>query len=130
MQWGRHLVPWSQPWTTDAALCANPDMRSDVGQLAWGAQTGWEAKTIHRDLCWGIFTEEFVSLESKWLITFFPPIISKVKKKPCNKNDTGGLPWWHSGLRIRLPTQGTQVRALVREDPTCRGATKPMRRNY
>ena len=32
-------------------------------------------------------------------------------------------------LRIHLPTQGTQVRALVREDPTCRGATKPMRRN-
>ena len=33
-------------------------------------------------------------------------------------------------LRIRLPTQGTQVRALVWEDPTCRGATKPMRHNY
>ena len=26
--------------------------------------------------------------------------------------------------------QGTQVQALVREDPTCRGATKPMRHNY
>ena len=33
-------------------------------------------------------------------------------------------------LRIRLPMQGTRVRALVREDPTCRGATKPMHRNY
>ena len=33
-------------------------------------------------------------------------------------------------LRIRLPVQGTQVRALVREDPTCRGATKPVRHNY
>ena len=33
-------------------------------------------------------------------------------------------------LRIRLPMQGTQVRALVREAPTCRGATKPMRHNY
>ncbi|KAJ8779872.1 hypothetical protein J1605_012162 [Eschrichtius robustus] len=33
-------------------------------------------------------------------------------------------------LRIRLPMQGTQVRALVQEDPTCRGATKPMRHNY
>ena len=28
-------------------------------------------------------------------------------------------------LRIHLPMQGTRVRALVREDPTCRGATKP-----
>ncbi|KAJ8790595.1 hypothetical protein J1605_004568 [Eschrichtius robustus] len=33
-------------------------------------------------------------------------------------------------LRIRLPMQGTQVRALVRGDPTCRGATKPVRHNY
>ena len=26
--------------------------------------------------------------------------------------------------------QGTWVRALVREDPTCRGATKPVHHNY
>ena len=33
-------------------------------------------------------------------------------------------------LRIRLPMQGTRVRALVREDPTCRGAAKPVCHNY
>ena len=33
-------------------------------------------------------------------------------------------------LRICLPMQGTRVRALVREDPTCRGATKPLHHNY
>ena len=33
-------------------------------------------------------------------------------------------------LRIRLSMQGTQVRALVREDPTCCGAAKPVRHNY
>ena len=33
-------------------------------------------------------------------------------------------------LRIRLPMQGTRVRALVREDPTCHGATKSVRHNY
>ena len=33
-------------------------------------------------------------------------------------------------LRIRLPMQGTRVRALVREDPTCRRATKPVSHNY
>ena len=32
-------------------------------------------------------------------------------------------------LRIRRPVQGTRVRALVREDPTCRGATKPVHHN-
>ena len=33
-------------------------------------------------------------------------------------------------LRIRLQMQGTLVRALVREDPTCRGATKSVQHNY
>ena len=33
-------------------------------------------------------------------------------------------------LRIRLPMQGTRVRALVQEDATCCGATKPVRHNY
>ena len=33
-------------------------------------------------------------------------------------------------LRICLPVQGTGVRALVWKDPTCRGATKPVRHNY
>ena len=32
--------------------------------------------------------------------------------------------------RICLPMQGTRVQALVREDPTCRGATKPVRHNH
>ena len=33
-------------------------------------------------------------------------------------------------LRIHKPMQGTRVQALVWEDPTCRGATKPVRHNY
>ena len=33
-------------------------------------------------------------------------------------------------LRIHLPMQGTQVRALIQEDPTCCRATKPIRHNY
>ena len=42
-------------------------------------------------------------------------------------NKTSLVAQW---LRIRLPMQGTQVRALVQEDPTCRGTTKPVRHNY
>ena len=34
------------------------------------------------------------------------------------------------GLRIPLPMQRTRVRSLVREDPPCHRATKPMRHNY
>ena len=33
-------------------------------------------------------------------------------------------------LGICLPMKGTRVRALVWEDPTCRGATKPVSHNY
>ena len=33
-------------------------------------------------------------------------------------------------LKILLPIQGTRIQALVQEDPTCRGATKPMHHNY
>ena len=33
-------------------------------------------------------------------------------------------------IRICLPMQGTEVRSLVWEDPTCRGATKPVHHNY
>ena len=33
-------------------------------------------------------------------------------------------------LRICLPMQGTRVRALVWEVPTCRGATRPVSHNY
>ncbi|KAJ8787577.1 hypothetical protein J1605_022892 [Eschrichtius robustus] len=42
----------------------------------------------------------------------------------------GGTSLVAQWLRIRLPVQGTQVRALVWEDPTCHGATKPVHHNY
>ena len=43
------------------------------------------------------------------------------------ENRTSLVAQW---LRIRLPMQGTRVRAPVQEDPTCRGATTPVRHNY
>ena len=46
------------------------------------------------------------------------------------ENKLAGASLVAQGLRICLPVQGTRVRALVREDPTCRGATKPVRHNY
>ena len=42
----------------------------------------------------------------------------------------GGASLVAQWLRICRPMQGTQARALVWEDPTCRGATKPVRHNY
>ena len=73
----------------------------------------------------------FYTIVKKWKI--FPMKIfslwegKKVKNK-CLKMAIGTslVAQW---LRIRLPMQGTQVRALVQEDPTCHGATKPVRHN-
>ena len=51
------------------------------------------------------------------------------------KNKTPLKSMWRASLvvqwlRICLPMQGTRVRALVWEDPTCRGATRPVSHNY
>ena len=45
------------------------------------------------------------------------------------KNCTLGASLVAQWLGIRLPMQGTRVRALVGEDPTCRRATKPVHHN-
>ena len=49
---------------------------------------------------------------------------SSIKKK--KKDGASLVAQW---LRICLPMQGTRVRALVWEDPTCRGATGPVSHN-
>ena len=61
------------------------------------------------------------------------PSVSKIIEpfgfQPSKKYGGGPslvVQWW----RIHLPMQGTRVQALVREDPTCCGATKPMCHNY
>ena len=45
------------------------------------------------------------------------------------KRTTLGLPWWLR-LRIYLPMHETRVPSLIREDPTCHRATKPVCQNY
>ena len=54
-------------------------------------------------------------------------IIPVVARQEMLRRGTSLVAQW---LRIHLPMQGTQVQALVQEDPTCRGATKPVRHNY
>ena len=55
--------------------------------------------------------------------------ISKVRSN-SHQNFTFGTSLVAQWLRICLPMQGTWVRALVWEDPTCRGATGPVSHNY
>ena len=58
----------------------------------------------------------------------FKYVLFNVYQLYFNKTDFGAslVAQW---LRICLPMQGTRVRALIREDPTCRGATKPVHHN-
>ena len=53
-------------------------------------------------------------------------IPSKLFKAKFHQEETSWAAWVAQWLRIRLPMQGTGVRALVQEDPTCHGATKPV----
>ena len=62
-----------------------------------------------------------------------------LSSQPVQRNlwNTVTLKWLKWGaslvaqwLRICLPMQGTRVRALVWEDPTCRGAARPVSHNY
>ena len=46
------------------------------------------------------------------------------------KNNSDGASLVAQWLRIHLPMQGTRVRALVWEDPTCRGTAGPVSHNY
>ena len=46
-----------------------------------------------------------------------------------SQKKSGGSSLVAQWLRIRLPMQGTWVRALVWEDPIWRGATKPVHHN-
>ena len=46
-------------------------------------------------------------------------------KSPYYQDFPGG-----AAVKNPPPMQGTRVRALVWEDPTCRGATKPVQHNY
>ena len=73
--------------------------------LSWD-KVGLNVKNMSvRDVCWGTVAGD-------------------------SKNDPPGTSLVAQWLRIYLPMQGTRVRSLVREDPTCRGATKPVRHNY
>ncbi|KAJ8776578.1 hypothetical protein J1605_015167 [Eschrichtius robustus] len=67
---------------------------------------------------------------------FIPTLIRAKAAEPDPLSTARKIkPWSRASLvaqwlRIRLPMQGTRVQALVREDPTCCGATEPMCHNY
>ena len=85
-----------------------------------------------KPLVWKEFEElNFLSASSlKEIKTFkstFKLPLEPLKTLYFKNRGTSLVAQW---LRICLPMQGTRVRALVREDPTCRATAKPMCHNY
>ena len=72
----------------------------------------------------GVFTVKKFKLYTGYFFTLHQPIYfleGKIIEYKNLKRASLVAQW----LRICLPMQGTRVRSLVREDPTCHGATKP-----
>ena len=71
-------------------------------------------------------TQTFLELYSEKIKT----IKHKLLLLPATKLRTLGASLVAQWLRVCLPMKGTWVRALVWEDPTCRGAAGPVSHNY
>ena len=83
-----------------------------------------EKTIIQKDTCSPVFIAALFTIARTW------------KQPKCPLREEWIKQMWYrtsvvvQWLRIHLPMQGTWVQALVQEDPTCRGATKPMCHNY
>ena len=100
---------------------------SDKGKVEDGVDKKQINLLVYSPSIWNIY--DFV--RQIILAVFLRKICVKfVKWKMWFKNRWKWTSLVAQWLRIRLPVQGTWVRALVQEDPMCRRATKPVCHNY
>ena len=81
-----------------------------------------EKNIIQKESCTTMFTAALFTIARTW------------KQPKCPSTDEWIKKRWRASLvaqwlRICLPMQGTRVRALVWEVPTCHGATGPVSHN-
>ena len=114
---------------TEMAKISQADKYQVLEEMWNNLTCWWECKLVTATLEKGLA----ISIKAKHTLApnSTPRYIPKRNECLCSSKDvqTGNslVAQW---LRIRLPVQGTRVQALVGEDPTCRGATKPVRHNY
>ena len=119
--WGRVLVPQGiyiiiYFWVLQEL---KPPARLRMEWWCWPSwlqsTKAWMLSTLAPILCWILLCSsplhEYACALSLKLSQFWTSLVAQL-------------------LRISLPMQGTRVWTLVWEDPTCRGATKPVCHNY
>ena len=99
-----------------------------VDENTWEASTDREKKQFEDVSLRGHNNDEWAETSSCLSNTILP--FFRIKEPWCYWKAAMWASLVVQRLWIRLPMQGTQVRALVWEDPTCRGAAKPVRHNY
>ena len=119
--WAIILAVYSRDFYTEVLIFKGPD-----------AFPVWLLKhplTTHTHLTLKQSVASFKKLDPsfKWEILIFSHIYVTFCSYLSFINGTSLVVQW---VRICLPVQGTRVRALVWEDPTCCGATKPVRHNH
>ena len=103
---------------------AGQKLRHRCREQMYGHQ-GWKMAGVGSGgvMNWEIGIDMYTLMCIKW-ITIKNPLYKKIKK--IKKRASLVAQW----LSVCLPMQGTRVRALVWEDPTCHGAAGPVSHNY
>ena len=102
----------------------------------WVTSVELGAMQNQNEYFWQIFYHTWKLIYFSVTIHILHSITSLVSRKDSTdenitiKNEITGASLVAQWLRICLPMQGTRVRALVWEDPTCCGATRPVSHNY
>ena len=109
-----HPFPFLLVWNTQVVAKAQTSISVPKVHRKYSGKARWAYGSI------GVPVIDSTAAIPGWLTSALPRL-----RKKCL--DTSLVAQW---LRICLPVQGTRVQALVWEDPTCRGANKPVRHNY
>ena len=129
----------SRPWDSHPHILQWPLLRNHPVLLNWGLSSfpcqGPLKKSIYKHIlnCYVVYLKLICYMS----ITLNKKSLKIIKILVNNRRSEEGI--WKlkagtslvtQGLGICLPVQGTWVRALVREDPTCCRETKSVHHNY
>ena len=126
------LLPWLGPWArVTSAHDRCPKGRNCISTGFCFIYTLNLAHTLWHGQNWAVRARPRIADSRDLHVSYHQSLRGSLL---ANKNFIYTIPVGASlvaqWLRIRLPMQGTRVQALVREDPTCRGATRPVSHNY